>query len=201
MASDRRSGPGLQPASLLGLIVAADALRRPERLATLLHACECVVLSAPEAPADFAPARYVTAALAVAKGVAAGAIARAAARSRLPGRACGHDSEGRALGATQGAPSVETSRRVARVACTRTVRRSSAMQAPACRGCAAAKLDPVRDEPHHIRRDAHQPLTGNGRSTAPAARRPRRGAPRRRASSRQWRGSLHRRPGVAPCAR
>jgi hypothetical protein len=64
--------PTLQPAVLLGVINAADALRRPERLEMLLHACECVVTSAPNAPDDFAPARYMTAALAVAKGVAAG---------------------------------------------------------------------------------------------------------------------------------
>jgi tRNA nucleotidyltransferase (CCA-adding enzyme) len=72
--------PALQPAVLLGLINAADALRRPERLETLLHACECFAMTAPDAPNEFAPARYVTEALGVAKGVAAGAIARAAAQ-------------------------------------------------------------------------------------------------------------------------
>jgi tRNA nucleotidyltransferase (CCA-adding enzyme) len=77
--------PELQPASLLGIITAADALRRPERLETLLQACQCIVSSAPGAPDDFAPARWMTAALAVAKGVAAGAIARAAAQK--PGAA------------------------------------------------------------------------------------------------------------------
>jgi tRNA nucleotidyltransferase (CCA-adding enzyme) len=76
----------LQPASLLDIISAADGLRRPERLEMLLQACECVVMSAPDAPDDFAPARYMTAALAVAKGVAAGAIAHLAAQeSGLPG--------------------------------------------------------------------------------------------------------------------
>jgi tRNA nucleotidyltransferase (CCA-adding enzyme) len=72
--------PALQPAVVLGVISAADALRRPERLGTLLHACACVAMTAPGAPDDFAPARYMTAALAVVKGVAAGAIARAAAQ-------------------------------------------------------------------------------------------------------------------------
>jgi tRNA nucleotidyltransferase (CCA-adding enzyme) len=76
----------LQPASLLDIINAADGLRRPERLETLLHACECVAMSMPDAPDDFAPARHMRAALAVAKGVAAGAIARVAAKeSGLPG--------------------------------------------------------------------------------------------------------------------
>jgi tRNA nucleotidyltransferase (CCA-adding enzyme) len=78
--------PALQPAVLLGVINAADALRRPERLETLLHACECVVVSAPDAPDDFAPARYLLSALAVVKGVPAGAIARAAAPG-FPGSA------------------------------------------------------------------------------------------------------------------
>ena len=78
--------PALQPAVLLGVINAADALRRPERLETLLHACECVVMSAPDAPDDFAPARYLLSALAVVKGVPAGAIARAAAPG-FPGSA------------------------------------------------------------------------------------------------------------------
>jgi tRNA nucleotidyltransferase (CCA-adding enzyme) len=80
--------PALQPAGLLGVIEAADALRRPERLETLLQVCECVAMSAPDAPEEFAPARYLIEALAVVKGVDAGAIARAAAaKSRLPASA------------------------------------------------------------------------------------------------------------------
>jgi tRNA nucleotidyltransferase (CCA-adding enzyme) len=79
--------PALQPAALLAVINAADALRRPERFETLLQACECVVMSAPDAPDDFAPARYLLSALAVAKGVPAGAIARTAAAPGLPGSA------------------------------------------------------------------------------------------------------------------
>jgi tRNA nucleotidyltransferase (CCA-adding enzyme) len=76
----------LQPASLLDIINAADGLRRPERLEMLLQACECVAMAAPDAPDAFASARYMTAALAVVKGVAAGAIARVVAQeSGLPG--------------------------------------------------------------------------------------------------------------------
>ena len=80
--------PALQPAVLLDVIMAADALRRPERLEILLQACTCFALSAPGAPDDFAPARCLTAALAVAKGVNAGAIARTVAeKSGLPASA------------------------------------------------------------------------------------------------------------------
>ena len=75
----------LRPAALLDLVNAADALRRPGRLGILLHACECVAMSPPDAPDDFAPARYLRAALAVVKGVDAGAVARAATgKAKLP---------------------------------------------------------------------------------------------------------------------
>jgi tRNA nucleotidyltransferase (CCA-adding enzyme) len=78
----------LPPAVLLDVVNAADALRRPERLEVLLHACACFAMSAPGAPDDFAPARCLTAALAVVKGVNAGAIARTAgAKSGLPASA------------------------------------------------------------------------------------------------------------------
>ncbi len=79
--------PAVQPAVLLDVINAADALRRPERLEVLLHACECVAMSAPDAPDDFAPARYLLSALGVAKGVPAGAIARTAGARGHPGSA------------------------------------------------------------------------------------------------------------------
>jgi tRNA nucleotidyltransferase (CCA-adding enzyme) len=80
--------PELRPAALLDVIEAADALRRPERLEALLRTCECVAMSAPGTPEDFAPARCLLSALAVAKGVPAGAIARtAAAKSGLPASA------------------------------------------------------------------------------------------------------------------
>jgi tRNA nucleotidyltransferase (CCA-adding enzyme) len=71
----------LRPAALLDLLGAADALRRPARLGVLLDVCECVARSAPRAPAGFAPAQFLRAALAVVKAVDAGATARAAAAS------------------------------------------------------------------------------------------------------------------------
>ena len=79
--------PALQPAVLLDVINAADGLRRPARLGTLLRACECMVMSAPDAPDDFAPSRYLLSALAVAKSVPAGAIARTTAAPGHPGSA------------------------------------------------------------------------------------------------------------------
>ena len=72
----------LQPAKLLDLVTAADALRRPERLETLLKACECSALSAQDAPDDYAPARIIRAALAVVKAVDAGAVARVVTEKR-----------------------------------------------------------------------------------------------------------------------
>jgi tRNA nucleotidyltransferase (CCA-adding enzyme) len=69
---------GLRPAVLLDLLNAIDALRRPERLDALLATCECGVMAAPGAPAGFAAAPFLRAALDVAKGVDAGAIAGAA---------------------------------------------------------------------------------------------------------------------------
>ena len=74
----------LQPAKLLELMTAADALRRPERLDTLLKACECAALSVQGAPDDFAPARIVREALAVVKAVDAGAVAYATTEKREP---------------------------------------------------------------------------------------------------------------------
>jgi tRNA nucleotidyltransferase (CCA-adding enzyme) len=66
----------LRPATLLDLIAAADALRRPERLDTLLYACECDALSRPGAGETYPPAMIVREALAAVKRVDAGAIAR-----------------------------------------------------------------------------------------------------------------------------
>ncbi|MCC7217333.1 MAG: multifunctional CCA addition/repair protein [Burkholderiales bacterium] len=70
----------LRPATLLAVVTAADALRRPERLATLLDACAADACSRPGAAPDYAPARILRGALAAAKAVDAGAIARAVAR-------------------------------------------------------------------------------------------------------------------------
>ena len=65
----------LAPAALLDLLNAADALRRPERLDTLIGAAECAALSRPRARDAYPPAALLRAALAVAKDVDAGAIA------------------------------------------------------------------------------------------------------------------------------
>ena len=76
----------LAPAALLDLLLAADALRRPERLDTLLEACECDAMSLPGRTGDYAAAAYVRAALVVVKGVDAAAVARNVQRAR-PARA------------------------------------------------------------------------------------------------------------------
>ncbi|MCC6870212.1 MAG: multifunctional CCA addition/repair protein [Burkholderiales bacterium] len=67
----------LRPATILGLLLAADALRRPARLATLLDTCAADACSRPGAPAAYRPAAVFQEALAVVRGVDAGAIARA----------------------------------------------------------------------------------------------------------------------------
>ncbi len=68
----------LRPATLLDLLIAADALRRPERLENLLAACEADACSRPAAPHDYQPAGVVREALAIVRGVDAGAIAASA---------------------------------------------------------------------------------------------------------------------------
>ena len=90
----------LAPAALLDLLLAADALRRPERLDTLLEACECDALSRPGRAGDYAPAAYVRAALVVVKGVDAGAIARNVRRAR-PARAEPDDAIAKAVRAAR----------------------------------------------------------------------------------------------------
>ena len=69
----------LRPATLLDVLAAADALRRPARLATLLEACAADACSRPGAAPDYAPAALLRGALAAAKAVDAGAVARGAA--------------------------------------------------------------------------------------------------------------------------
>jgi len=67
----------LRPATLLDLLLATDALRRPERLAWLLQACAADALSRPgRCGESYAPARWLNLALAVVKAVDAGVIAR-----------------------------------------------------------------------------------------------------------------------------
>jgi tRNA nucleotidyltransferase (CCA-adding enzyme) len=72
----------LAPADLLDLVLAADALRRPERLEQLLRVCAIDSLSRPErAHLEYAPAARITAAVEVVRGVNAGAIASARPRA------------------------------------------------------------------------------------------------------------------------
>jgi tRNA nucleotidyltransferase (CCA-adding enzyme) len=67
----------LRPATLLDLLLATDALRRPERLAWLLRACAADALSRPGRSGEsYAPAQWMNSALAALKAVDAGAIAR-----------------------------------------------------------------------------------------------------------------------------
>jgi tRNA nucleotidyltransferase (CCA-adding enzyme) len=67
----------LRPATVLDLLQAADALRRPERLGGLLKACAADALSRPGRSAEpYEPARILSAALEIVKSVDAGAIAR-----------------------------------------------------------------------------------------------------------------------------
>lgn len=69
----------LRPATLLDVLAGADALRRPDRLDTLLAACAADACSRPGAAQDYAPAAILRGALATIKAVDAGAIARAVA--------------------------------------------------------------------------------------------------------------------------
>ncbi len=78
----------LRPATLLDLLLATDALRRPERLDALLLACAADVQSRPaQMAATFAPRERLEAALAVVRSVDAGKIAaKVSATTDLPAR-------------------------------------------------------------------------------------------------------------------
>ncbi len=68
----------LRPATLLDLLLATDALRRPQRLSWLLSACAADAQSRPGRSGEgYPPAQWMNSALDVVKGVDAGAIARA----------------------------------------------------------------------------------------------------------------------------
>ncbi|HKW81807.1 MAG TPA: multifunctional CCA addition/repair protein [Casimicrobiaceae bacterium] len=68
----------LKPATLLDLLLAADALRRPERLDGLLRACAADALSRPGRENEtYGPAEWIRQALAIVDGVDASAIAAA----------------------------------------------------------------------------------------------------------------------------
>lgn len=66
----------LRPATLLDLLTRVDALRRPERLDTLVAACAADMCSRPGAAQDYAPGTLLRGALAAIKSINAGAIAR-----------------------------------------------------------------------------------------------------------------------------
>jgi tRNA nucleotidyltransferase (CCA-adding enzyme) len=86
----------LTPAKLLDLVMAADALRRPDRLTDLIDACRADACSRPGRADDYAPASYIRDALEVVKAVDAGAVAAAAiARhaARHPERTSGAKGE------------------------------------------------------------------------------------------------------------
>jgi len=90
----------LAPAALLDLLLAADALRRPERLDTLLEACECDAMSLPGRAGEYAPAAHVRAALVVVKGVDAAAVARNVPRAK-PAPAARDDAIAKAVRAAR----------------------------------------------------------------------------------------------------
>jgi tRNA nucleotidyltransferase (CCA-adding enzyme) len=72
----------LRAATRLDLLQATDALRRPERLDTLLDVCAADACSRPGAAQNFAPAAVLREALAVVKAVDAGAVARVVAAGK-----------------------------------------------------------------------------------------------------------------------
>lgn len=78
----------LRPETLLDLLLATDALRRPQRLEWVLRACAADALSRPGRGAEsYTPARWLNAALAVVKTVDAAAIAADNADpAKLPAR-------------------------------------------------------------------------------------------------------------------
>ena len=91
----------LRPAEWLELFAATDALRRPERLATLLDVCACAARTEPGPIEGFAPARIVGDALAVVKAVDAGAIARNASPKERVGAAKKADAIAQAVRAAR----------------------------------------------------------------------------------------------------
>jgi tRNA nucleotidyltransferase (CCA-adding enzyme) len=72
----------LRAAQMLDLLQAADALRRPARLETLLATCTAIACSPAGASQDYPPAGLLREALDVVKGVDAGAIAHSARRTK-----------------------------------------------------------------------------------------------------------------------
>jgi tRNA nucleotidyltransferase (CCA-adding enzyme) len=90
----------LKPAAWLGLLAAADALRRPERLDVLLDACECDALSLPGRSGHYAQASLARSALAAIKAVDAAAVARGV-RAGTGSRAAPTDAVAKAVRAAR----------------------------------------------------------------------------------------------------
>jgi len=108
----------LRPATLLDLFGAADALRRPERLAAVLDASAADACSRPGASQVYAPAKILNEALAVVRHVDAGTIARSVLATSA---ASGAGGRGRAAG-----DAVAKAVRSARLAALRQWRRAGA---------------------------------------------------------------------------
>jgi tRNA nucleotidyltransferase (CCA-adding enzyme) len=95
-------GHELRPVKWLELLLAADALRRPQRLYELVQVCESDALSRPGAPATYAPGVLVREALEVVQGVDAGAVATATvARAAKRGASAGSDAIAKAVRAAR----------------------------------------------------------------------------------------------------
>ena len=94
----------LRPVEWLELFAAADALRRPERLAGLVDACECDALAATNGTGadDYRPRGLVEAALRAVRGVDAGAIATATiAAAAMAGAPAGSEAIAKAVRAAR----------------------------------------------------------------------------------------------------
>jgi tRNA nucleotidyltransferase (CCA-adding enzyme) len=92
----------LRPAEWLELFAAADALRRPERLAGLVDACECDALAATAAGDAYPPRGVVDAAFGAVREVDAGAAATAAiAAAAKAGAPAGSDAIAKAVRAAR----------------------------------------------------------------------------------------------------
>jgi tRNA nucleotidyltransferase (CCA-adding enzyme) len=100
--------PELPPAQLLDLLNATDAMRRPDRLETLLDICMADACSRPGVSQDYSEARVLREARAVVKDVNAGAVAQ---------------SVGKGKSATGGDDAIARAVRAARLKALRTWRR------------------------------------------------------------------------------
>jgi tRNA nucleotidyltransferase (CCA-adding enzyme) len=88
----------LRPATWLDLLMAADALRRPERWTQLVQVCESDALSRPGAPSRYAAGVLAMQALDVVRGVDAGGVAtELIARAAKDGRTAGSDAIAKAV--------------------------------------------------------------------------------------------------------